>query len=57
MKEHDVNRKLVHYIPTTENEEQASSYSKDLASTIFESAGSNAKQLLMLRNGIELQDR
>jgi hypothetical protein len=45
VKEHNVNRKLVHYIPITENEEQASSYSKDLASTIFESAGSNAKQL------------
>jgi hypothetical protein len=46
MEEHNVNRKLVHYIPIiTENEEQALSYSKDLASTIFESAGSNAKQL------------
>ncbi len=56
MKEQNVNRKLDHYIPITENEEQASSYSKDLASTIFESAGSNAKQLLILRNGLELQD-
>jgi len=35
VKEHNVNRKLVHYIPITENEEQALSYSTDLASTIL----------------------